>query len=527
MDFLRLNDDLISVLFEDDDIIAIDKPYGFNAHTNDAKADHGVAIQDGLIEIFEKNRGSSLHIIHRLDQTTTGVMIFGKSVESAKKYADYFLHRQVKKTYWFVTDRKSNKQKFVIDQAIVHKAKELEAKTELNFLKSAHGFELWQANPYTGRNHQIRIHAEAAGLSLLGDEKYGGSRFSFLTLHNHKIQFPNGIQIESKPPVYFEKLEILKDPVLTTFYFEADRRQRLFKNADESCYRIVNHLNGAKEPGFSLDKFGRVLILNWYKEAWLPSDEATWSQVSKELRMPIWVHGKDLKKYLGLDRNDHWSVKDNSISYEIRSEIPAAPGLYLNQRLQRKWLRDNANGKSVLNLFANSGSYAVAAAIGQASEVTLVEGSKNYLAWSKRNFELNGIDQTKYKFLNRDSLTFLESSLSKNLRFDIVICDTPTFFRREKGIFKIDKDFEKLLTDCVRLVADGGTLLISTQFDGFFVDDLRRKIEKVQKNLAIKNLKINLVLPSLDFELPGQKANLKSFLIQKGRQTADGSAGHD
>ena len=76
MKFVRLFDPLLSVLFEDDDIVAIDKPYGFNAHTNDSKIEHSDFIQDGLIEIYEKNLGQKLHIIHRLDQTTTGVMIF-------------------------------------------------------------------------------------------------------------------------------------------------------------------------------------------------------------------------------------------------------------------------------------------------------------------------------------------------------------------------------------------------------------------------------------------------------------------
>jgi 23S rRNA (cytosine1962-C5)-methyltransferase len=515
MNFLRLADDLISVLFEDDDILAIDKPYGFNAHTNDAKADHGAAIQDGLIEIYEKNRGAPLHIIHRLDQTTTGVMIFGKSVAAAKKYADFFLNRQVKKTYWFVTDRKSKNKKFIIEKPIVHKAKELEAKTELNFIKAAHGFELWQATPFTGRNHQIRIHAHAAGLSLLGDEKYGGSPFQFLTLHNHKIQFPNGIQIESKPPVFFENLKILKDTLLTTVYFEDDRRRRLFKTESESCYRIVNHLNGAQEPGFSLDKFGSELILNWHRESWTLIEEAAWNEISAGFKMPIWVGGKDLKKRIGGDGKDSWAVKDNKATFEIRSDALASPGLYLNQRLQRKWVANHCHGKSVLSVFANSGSYAVAAAMGQAKEITLVESSKNYLGWAKRNFELNALAGAGVKFLNRDSVTFVESSLNKGLFFDFITCDVPTFFRREKGVFRVEKDFEKLLSDCLKLLAADGALLISTQFDGFYVDDVRRKIAKVKKDLGLKNLEINLVLPSMDFELPDQKANLKSFIIKK------------
>lgn len=517
MNFLRLNDELLSVLFEDDDIIAIDKPYGFNAHTNDAKSVHGAAIEDGLIEIYEKNRGAPLHIIHRLDQTTTGVMIFGKSVESAKKYADYFFNRQVKKTYWFVTKNKSSEKTFVIDQPIIHKAKELESKTEMQRLKVEHGYELWQANPFTGRNHQIRIHAQVAGLSLLGDEKYGGATYPFLTLHNRKIQFPNGITIESSAPVYFESLAILNDPLLSKVFFETDRRVRLFagQNKDDQCYRLVNHINGAKEPGFSLDQFGPYLVLNWYREAWTASDQAKWKQLSIDLGKPIWVYGKELKQMIGTQDVDHWYAKELEVEYEVRSDSASSVGLYLNQRLQRAWVKENSSGKKVLNLFSSTGTLAVAAALGKATDVVLVETSKNYLTWSKRNFERNKLAIEQCTFLNRDSVTFAEASVAKKAQFDIVICDVPTFFRREKGIFRVEKDFEKLLSTCLSLLVPKGILLISTQFDGFFVDDLRRMIIKVQHTIAIQDLEINLLLPSMDFELPHEKANLKSFLLRR------------
>lgn len=516
MNFLRLNDELLSVLFEDDDIIAIDKPYGFNAHTNDAKADHGAAIEDGLIEIYEKNRGAPLHIIHRLDQTTTGVMIFGKSVESAKKYADYFLNRQVKKTYWFITKSQSKANTFMVNQPIIHKAKELEAKTELNRLMAEHGYELWQANPFTGRNHQIRIHAQYAGLSLLGDEKYGGAVYPFLTLHNRKIQFPNGISIESRPPVYFESLSLLSDPVLSKIFFEVDRRERLFagKDLSQQCYRLVNHVNGAKEPGFSLDQFGSHLVLSWYRDEWTPKNLATWTQVSGSLNKPIWVYGKDLKQLVGQVSSEPWSANELNVKYELKAEATSSVGLYLNQRLQRKWIKDSAKDKKVLSLFSNTGTYGLSAALGHAREVTLIDANKNHLAWAKRNFQKNGLNPESYKFLFRDSLTFVEASLAKQTKFDIIVCDTPTFFRREKGIFRVEKSLEKLVSDCLSLLAPGGAFLISTQFDGFFIDDLRRLIIKVQKSLAISNLQINLVLPSMDFELPHEKTNLKSFLIK-------------
>lgn len=500
MHFLRLPDILVSTLFEDDDIIAIDKPYGFNAHTNDSKIEHSEAIQDGLIEMYEKQRGSKLHIIHRLDQTTTGVMVFGKSVESAKKYAEYFFNRQVKKTYLFITKNKSEKKSYTINQQIIHKAKELDAETDLKFLKSSKNYELWQAKPHTGRNHQIRIHSQVAGLSILGDEKYEGHAFPFLCLHNQRIEFPNGVVILSKPPEYFNDLSLLENTFLAQLFFEADRRERLLaKASNEECFRL-----GHKEGLFSLDQFGEVVFLTWLKERVTEADIKAVSTFV-EFKNKRLVQQKT-------EEVTSWVAHEGKAQFEIHSD---SAGLLLNQRLQRNWVMNNCENKSVLNLFSSTGTYAVVAALGQASQVTSVEMNKKALGRARKNFELNGLSSESFKFLCRDSITFLEQNLQKKTTYDLIICDVPTFFRREKGVFKVEKDLEKFLENCLECLSDKGELLFCTSCDELYIDDIRRTIIKVQKKLDLTKLEINNILPALDFELPNEKTYLKSFLVRK------------
>jgi len=506
MNFLRLPDILLSVLFEDDDILAIDKPYGFNAHTNDSKIEHSDFIQDGLIEIYEKQLGRKLHIIHRLDQTTTGVMIFGKSVESAKKYAEYFFDREVKKTYLFVTKNKSEKKSFTINQQIIHKGKELDAETDLKFVKKSANFELWQANPHTGRNHQIRIHAKAAGLSILGDSKYDGHDYSFLCLHNCRIEFPNGIVILSKMPAYFENLALLDDVVLARAYFEADRRLRLFAKAgNEQCFRL-----SYSDSDFTIDQLGETVALTWLKERWTSADSEKFTNFATALSKQLIV-----QKVHSETKTQTWVAAEGSVKYELRSDSGQVGGLFLNQRLQRNWILNNAENKSVLNLFSQTATASVAAALGKATHVTSVETSKKSLEWAKKNFALNQLTGEAYKFLYRDSLTFLDQCKSKGHTFDLIICDAPGFFRREKGVFKIENGLEDLLKSCLQCLSNTGQILFSTSFDALFIDDLRKAIVKVQKDLKIDKLDMNCILPSLDFELPDEKVGLKSFLIRK------------
>lgn len=523
MNFLRLNDDLLSVLFEDDEIIAIDKAYGINTHTNDSKIGNSDFIEDGLIEILEKNRGAKLHVVHRLDQTTTGVIIFAKSQEAAKKYAAYFFARQVKKTYLFITDKNVEKSDIFINKIIIHKGKELEANTNFNFVKSAGGYSLWKASPHTGRNHQIRIHSQAAGISILGDPLYGGSDYPFLSLHNQKIEFPNGIVITANPPRYFDDLTILKNPTLATAIFETDRRQRLFAGATpDQCLRLVH-----KDLGYSMDQFGKYLALSSYSAEWTDSDQKTFARYSELMKKPILVRlmhnrGKDAHNksrfFIGTEAQPEpeptWVAKESRLAYELRSDSGQSYGLFLDQRLQRKWVQQNSAGREVLNLFAYTCGFSSAAATGGAKQVTSIDTNKTVLNWGRQNFSLNKIDESAHRFLLRDSIEFLDQSIKKNTRFDLIICDPPSFSRGEKGVFKIETKLEDLIRKCLLCLNPGGDLLFSTNFENFYVDDIRKSILKVKAELKIQSLEINNILPALDFELPGHSSVLKSFLIR-------------
>lgn len=566
MKFLRLNEPLLKVLFEDDDIIAFDKPYGFNTHTNDSKVGQSDFIEDGLIEILEKQRGQRLHIIHRLDQTTTGVIIFGKSQESAKKYAGYFFDRKVRKTYWFITAKKTAVSEHVIDRPIIHKGKELEAKTELRFQKRSQSYELWEAKPFTGRNHQIRIHAQAAGISILGDPKYDGKEFVFLCLHNHRIEFPNDLVITSKPPVYFEDLSILDDHVLAKSYFEIDRRQRLFqlslrdylsgtqvdspvsgcslKKAQETshCLRWVHPYGSATQNDFALDQYGEVLFCHWGKETFNDKDHNRLAAIAQSFGKRMFVrHGKEVheiedsfasnfaagnshqtesigEKSKRFEENPQspktWKAQENGISYELRVEGGAGIGLLLNQRLLRNWVLHNSEGRTVLNLFAQQGAYGLCAAAGKASEVTTVEANKGLLNWGKRNLELNPQAAGVIKSFCRDSFPFIKQAQAKGQKFDVITCEVPSFQRGEKGVFKIETDLPAFVKSCIQCLSEKGTLLLTTTAESLLAGDFRNLFLSLQRELKI-SIEVESVQASFDFELPYEKAPLKAFLVKR------------
>ncbi len=521
MKFLRLPDPLLTFLFENEDILALDKPYGFNTHTNDSKIEHFEHIQDGLIEILEKQLNQKLYIIHRLDQTTTGVIIFGKTQEAAKKYAEFFFNRQVKKTYLFVTSQKSMKNEFLIDQEIVHKAKELQALTTFKLLQKSHSFELWQANPQTGRNHQIRIHAEAAGISLLGDEKYGGEKYSFLCLHNQKIEFPNGIVIQSRAPIYFKNLSLLKNSELCKILFEADRRQRLFAIQSKQCFKLASVNLLSHEKKMNLDHYGSYLVINWTQDSWTDQEKKIFLQFVDLIKKPLIVKFSNSSQTLFPSdskiqtQENFWKAQENKIIYELQSDPKQPIGLFLNQRLQRNWVLNNSNEKSVLSLFSSNSGFSLAAALGGAQSVTIIESQKKWLNWTQKNFAINNLPYEKYDFLYRDSYNYLKQCLKKNIKYDLITCEIPTFAKSEKNVFRIESDLEGFLEHCFLALNKQGQILFSTAYPGLKIDDLRILILKLEKKLRIQNLEVCCILPSLDFELPAEKVILKSFLVTK------------
>jgi 23S rRNA (cytosine1962-C5)-methyltransferase len=244
-------------------------------------------------------------------------------------------------------------------------------------------------------------------------------------------------------------------------------------------------------------------VLNWYKETFTDSDADRFAMFAKHMKKPL-MHKPQISA---------WVAEENKMGYHIRTNSGQAVGLLLNQRLQRNWVLNNSKDKSVLNLYAYTSTYSLAAALGGAKEVISVEASKNSLNWGRENFELNKVNHENLKFLLRDSLTFIEQCNSKNNKFDLIICDAPSFMRREKGFFKIENDIETLLGACLKSLNQNGQLLFSTNYDDFFIDDIRNIILKLQKSLKIEKLEISCILPALDFELPDEKTNLKSFLI--------------
>lgn len=168
-------------------------------------------------------------------------------------------------------------------------------------------------------------------------------------------------------------------------------------------------------------------------------------------------------------RPEQFTVEEQGLRFEVELATHLDTGLFLDHRTTRALIRDEAKGKRFLNLFAYTGSFTVYAAAGGARESVSVDLSNTYLDWAVRNLELNGLYAPRHRFIRGDVVRYIEDAGEEGERFDLIVLDPPSFSTSKKmtGSFDVQRDQVKLLLNTARLLAPGGTLYFSTNYQGF------------------------------------------------------------
>lgn len=171
------------------------------------------------------------------------------------------------------------------------------------------------------------------------------------------------------------------------------------------------------------------------------------------------------------ERRSEFIVEENGLKFIVNLSDYLDTGLFLDHRVTREKVSEEARDKRLLNLFSYTGSFSVYAASGKANEVVTVDLSNTYLDWTKKNMQLNGFtDLSKYKFIQADVLQYLDT-IPENY-FDIIILDPPTFSnsKRMEDILDIQRDHAKLINDCLRILKPGGKIYFSTNYKKFVLE---------------------------------------------------------
>lgn len=165
----------LTVLFRDDDVVAIDKPVGL------ASIPERDLTVPSAQRTLEAETGERLFVVHRLDKEVSGLLVFARNAKAHRELSMAFERRTAKKVYRAVLRGETPWDELVVDEPIREfgsgrmgvDPRGKPSRTQFVVLARGEGRTFVRALPHTGRRHQIRVHAYAAGFPLVGDPRYG------------------------------------------------------------------------------------------------------------------------------------------------------------------------------------------------------------------------------------------------------------------------------------------------------------------------------------------------------------------
>ncbi|MBI2354505.1 MAG: RluA family pseudouridine synthase [Deltaproteobacteria bacterium] len=198
-----------ALLYEDNDLIAVNKPAGVNSQRTPYQLKG--TLEFWVSELFRREGiAEPARVIHRLDRGTSGVMLFPKHKRAAAWLSARFHDGRVEKRYLALVQGRPEQDAWSEEGAIGKvgtsrygvMAGGKPALTEFRLLSAAEGFSLVEARPLTGRTHQIRVHLAAGGLPIVGDGTYGGPPAERMMLHCAELAFTSdrGVDIRVMAP---------------------------------------------------------------------------------------------------------------------------------------------------------------------------------------------------------------------------------------------------------------------------------------------------------------------------------------
>ena len=292
-------------------------------------------------------------------------------------------------------------------------------------------------------------------------------------------------------------------------------RHDFYASEDTTAFRVFNS-EGDGIGGLIIDYYDGYYVMSWYSEGIYRFKE----YVIEALKSAPNFKGLYQKKRFNvkgqyIEEDDFVAgdkgefpliVKENGIRFAVYLNDGAMVGVFLDQRDVRKTIRDKyAKGKTVLNMFSYTGAFSVAAALGGAAKTTSVDLANRSLAKTIEQFSVNGIDHEAQDIIVEDVFKYFKYAVKKNMTFDLVVLDPPSFAKSKKHTFSAAKDYKDLLKEAIALTKPNGVIVASTNASNFDMKKFHSFIEKAfnEKGERYKMME--------QFALPSDFKTIKEF----------------
>jgi 23S rRNA (cytosine1962-C5)-methyltransferase len=510
------------ILENSGDLLVVDKPSGLSVH-GAGLPDHDVVSR--LARVLEA-RGDSTYLgVHqRLDLGTSGVLAFVKNAELNPRVAWDFENGRVEKRYVAAVELRDRSPLILQRELLLEHRLEVSgdsvrvvarggkpSRAVCRVLERRDRRALLELQPSTGRTHQLRVQLAAVGAPIAGDRTYEGPAAPRLLLHAHALSLPAlERRFEARVPRLFARY---LDGTTDALGDRAEIRSRLL---DAGCLRfpVAQSSEAFRWVNTSADELSGVVVdvYGGHVSLAVDSDEAeARAQEIAELLAELGALSVYLKRRVRKDlrRVERESlappapllgreatelvVDEGGLKTKIELGDGLSTGLFVDQRENRRRVRELARGGEVLNLFSYTCSFSVAAALGGAAKVTSVDTSARALARGVENFRINGLEPERHGFVREDALLFLQRAARRGARFDLVVLDPPSFSTRGGAkAWSFARDYAELARAALAVVKSNGSLLAVTNHRKTRTLTLRRLLVESAEKLgrAVKRAKI-------------------------------------
>ena len=256
----------------------------------------------------------------------------------------------------------------------------------------------------------------------------------------------------------------------TLFRQAKEKRSAYYQDDLTTAFRLFNQ-EGDGFGGLTVDLYGDYAVFSWYN-SYVYQIRQTISEAFRQV-FPEVLGAYEKIRFKGLDYEsahvygqeapDFFTVLENGVLYQVFMNDGLMTGIFLDQHEVRGSLVDGlAMGKSLLNMFSYTAAFSVAAAMGGASQTTSVDLAKRSRELSQAHFHANGISTDEHRFIVMDVFEYFKYAKRKDLTYDVIVLDPPSFARNKKQTFSVAKDYHKLISQSLEILNPEGIIIAST-----------------------------------------------------------------
>jgi len=553
------------IVYEDDAVIAVDKPSGVPSQASTEEA------RDDVVERLRRHLAARdrvdpksvyLGVHQRLDRATSGVLLYAKKKEANRSLAAQFEGRSIDKRYVAAVahfpkgaKRRTLRHRLAPGEEgrmVVVPARDRrgqDAVTHVEEIERNGDRALLELRLETGRTHQARAQLEAEHSPIAGDRLYGdrdeAAAAPRLLLHARSIALRHPItdrplSVRAEVPRAFGRwlahgdrspLASTEDDALEdAIDLAREDRFALGRSDDTTAFRLLNEA-GDGVPGVAVDVYGDHLVAHFYDDDAIREEVRVLDALASLGFAGIYVKRRPKqantlvdtrtealapsKPLRGTAAEEELEIREHGLAYLARLGDGLSTGIFLDQRENRRRVRELSGGKRVLNLFAYTCPFTIAAAAGGASRTVSVDASRVAIDRGARGLEHAGLAGDHHELLVEDVYAYLDRAKKKHEKFDLVILDPPSYSSVGASRFSTSSDYRPLAAKAMALVAPGGRLLACSNHRQTVRAKLRRWLHEAARE-AVREVTQMKDLPApIDFPPPwGREHHLKSVLVR-------------